>query len=164
MGKKASFFSSIRTQLIILVLTATLPALGAVTYSGMELQRKAIKAAHTEALMAIRSTAFQHERTLETTRQLLSTLSGLEEIQALKATESDRPLKKMLDNNPMLANLPVARLDGQVISSALPFTPLNVGHRKYFTDVTRTRRFLGRGICNRYHCQAIGAPLREPGL
>ena len=157
MSKFASRLSSIRTQLVILVLVSSVPALGAVIWFGIELERQAVKAAHTEALMAVRDTAFEHERALETTRQLLLALSKFREVQKLKPAAGNQLLRKMLDSNQMLSNLLVAGTNGEVISSALSFSPLNIGHRKYFRDAMSTRKFsVGEYV--------VGIIVKEPVL
>ncbi|MBI4633379.1 MAG: PAS domain S-box protein [Deltaproteobacteria bacterium] len=138
---KYSFFRSIRTQLLILVLLSVLPALGIVIYSGFDRQRRDIENAKGDALRVLQSFASDHERTVESTRQLLMTLAQLPDVQNQNAPACSRLFASLLKENPFFANISAATSEGMVFANALPFTPHRVKERKYFQDILRTRDF-----------------------
>ena len=136
-----AFLKSIRAQLLIVVLVSVLPALGIILYSGFESRREAAREAEQNALSVLHGLAAENERVEEGTRQLLMTLSQLPDIQKLDSVACNRLLGKLLIQNFIYANLFVSDGEGTVVSSALPFTPHNVKHRKYFQDALNTKDF-----------------------
>ncbi len=80
---KFSFFRSIRTQLLLLVLLSVLPALGIVIYSGVTRLQSDIEVAQNDALIVLQSLAYDHERSVESTRQFLMTLAKLPDVQVM---------------------------------------------------------------------------------
>jgi len=77
---KFSFFRSIRAQLLVLVLVSVLPALGIVIYSGVTRLQNDIEAAQNDAMRVLQSLAYDHEHTVEGTRQFLMTLAKLPDV------------------------------------------------------------------------------------
>jgi PAS domain S-box-containing protein len=121
------------------VLIFVIPALGIILYSGFEHRQDAIKDEKEDALAALQGIASQHELTVEGARQLLMTLSMLPEVQKQKVAACNKLLSELLKLNPVYANLFIATPEGQVISSALPFTPHSTRHRKYFQDALKAK-------------------------
>ena len=134
-------FTSIRTQLVLLVLISVIPALGIILYSGLNIRKDAIREAEHNAMVVLHGLAVEHERVEEGTRQLLITLSQLPDVQNLKRASCDRLLGKLLLQNHIYSNLLISDAAGTVISSALPFTPYSISHRKYFRDTFNTKDF-----------------------
>jgi PAS domain S-box-containing protein len=135
------FLKSIRAHLLFLVLISIIPALGIILYSGLTQRNHSIRDAEGQALAALHGLVAEQERTVESSRQLLKTLSKLEEVRNQDAVASELLLKELLKENPIYTNLLIANKDGMLISSALPSTRHSIADRKYFRDTARTRDF-----------------------
>ena len=127
--------------MLIVVLVSIIPALGIILYSGYESRREAVKEAEQNAMSVLHGLAAENERVEEGTRQLLMTLAQLPHIQNHNSAAGNRLLGKLVIQNLIYANLFVADAEGNVISSALPFTPYNIKHSKYFQDALNTKDF-----------------------
>ncbi|HEY3274975.1 MAG TPA: PAS domain S-box protein [Syntrophorhabdaceae bacterium] len=150
-------FKSIKTQLLIIVLISILPALGIILYSGMVIQREAIREAEHEVLAVLNGLAAEHQLVEESTRQLLITVSQLPEVQHANLAACNKILQKLLIQNPVYGNLFITDPEGNMIAAGLPFTSHNVRHRKYFQDLLTTKDFsVGEYV--------IGMTFRKPEL
>ena len=152
-----AFLKSIRAQLLIVVLVSIIPALGIILYSGFESRKEAVKEAEQSAMAVLHGLAAENERVEEGSRQLLMTLAQLPDIQNLDSAAGNRLLGRLLIQNVIYANLFVADAEGNVVSSALPFTPYSVKHSKYFQDALNTKDF----SVDEY---AMGPSVRQPVL
>ena len=94
------FFKSIRTHLLLLVLLSVLPALGIVIYVGMNWLHSDVKAAHNDALRVLQSLANDHQRTMESTRQLLTTLAKLPDVRNQNAAACNRLFRDYTQRKP----------------------------------------------------------------
>jgi PAS domain S-box-containing protein len=135
------FFKSIRTHLLLLVLLSVLPALGIVIYTGINWLRSDVKAAHNDALRVLQSLANDHQRNAESTRQLLTTLAKLPDVQNRNAAACNRLFRAIHKENPMYTTILASDAQGMIFANALPFTPYSVKQRKYFQDSIRTKDF-----------------------
>ena len=100
-----------------------LPALVVIVYSEGVLRRALVREAHEKALMIVLGLAAEHERTVESTRRLLTSLAKMEDIQNKEVSRCNRILGNAPAENPIYANLFLATPEGTVFSSAMPFTP-----------------------------------------
>jgi PAS domain S-box-containing protein len=135
------FLKSIRAHLLFLVLISIIPALGIILYSGLKQRNHAVTEAEDQALAALHNLVAEQERTVESSRQLLKTLSKLEEVRNQEAAASEKLLKELLKENPIYTNLLIADEHGMLITSALPSTRHSIADRKYFRDTVRTKDF-----------------------
>ena len=135
------FPRSVRAHLVILVLIAIIPALGIILYSGFEHRRDAARDAETNVTAVLNSLAAEHERIVESTRQLLVTLSKLREVRSLDLPACNSLLAELLSQNPVYTNLLIADPRGIVVASGLPSAFHSVKHRKYFQDTITTKAF-----------------------
>jgi len=94
------FFRTIRARLLFLVLISLLPSLGIIVYSGLDRLFLEIEGAKSDALRAVKSFSYNHERAVESTRQFLMTLARIPNIKNLNVVESNRLLKELLKQNP----------------------------------------------------------------
>lgn len=134
--------SSLRVRLLLLVLTAVLPALGLVFYTALEQRRSATVEVQETALRLARLASSNQGQLIGGVRQLLVSLSQLPEIRARDAAACSAFLSKLLQQYPLYANLGVASADGTTRCSALPVqTPVNLSDRAYFQRALRTRDF-----------------------
>lgn len=138
---KHSLFTSIRAHLIFLVLISVLPALGIIIYTGLDRQHRDVKVAENNALQVLHGLVYDHERTVESTRQFLMTLVKVPDIYNMNVPASNRLLRELQKQNPLYGNILVVDTKGMVSSSAVPTAPMNLNHRKYFQDALRTKDF-----------------------
>jgi diguanylate cyclase (GGDEF)-like protein/PAS domain S-box-containing protein len=115
--------------------------LGIIIYSGVDRGSREIEDAKSDALEAVRSLAYEHERVMESTRQFLMTLAKIPTIQNLNLTESNQLLEVLLKQNPLYGSIIVLDTQGNLRSSAPPSKPRDMGSTKFFQDVVRTRDF-----------------------
>ena len=73
--------SSIRAQLVVLVLLAVLPALGIMLFTGFSLRDAVVRAAEDSALRQVQAMAAHHDRVVDNARLLLATLAKAREVQ-----------------------------------------------------------------------------------
>ena len=134
--------SSLRARLTTLVILAILPALGFMIYSAVE-QRKLLAAeVQKSALRLARLASTNQERLIEGARQLLVTLSQLEEVQGGDAITCSALLHRLLQQHPLYANFGVIDPVGLLVCSALPSQPgLDLSDRLYFRRARETRAF-----------------------
>ena len=133
----------LRARLMLLVLSAVVPALLLIVYSAFEQRQEAAQHAKQETLKIARTIAEGHRPLALSAHQLLKSLATLAEI---SDAESAAPCNKLLANilrfNPDYANLGVALVDGTLVCSALPFSGnINVADRTHFQRALASRAF-----------------------
>ena len=136
-----TLFRSIKTHLLFLVLMSLLPALGIVLYEGMDRRSRDIEETRANALRAIQSLGYDHERAVESTRQLLMTLAKLPEVRGRNGPECSRLFAQILKESPLYTNIFAAIPEGMVFASGVPAAARSLWQRSYFQDVLRTRAF-----------------------
>jgi len=132
---------SIRTQLIILIFAAVLPALSVIVYSNYERQRLDIAKAQDNALIMVQSLANDHENDVEVIRRLLMTLVKLPALQNRDAAACKRLFMELIKDNDRYTAIYAADLAGDIFATTLPSVKININHRKYFQDAVRTKSF-----------------------
>ena len=135
-----SFFRTIRTHLLLLVLISVLPALGIMLYSGFRERSHAVAMAKSDALQVVKNFSYDHERAVESTRQFLMTLARVPDIRNMNAAASNDLLSQLLKQNPLYSTLFVVTAEGFVYATGLPPlppTPISVQQRRYFQEVIR---------------------------
>jgi len=135
------FLKSIRAHLLFLVLISIIPALGTILYSGLKQREDAIHDAWEQSTTVLNNLAAEHESTVAGSRQLLMTLSKLDEVRNLDAPACEKLLKELLKENPLYTNILITDDRGMLVSSALPAVRHSIEDRKYFRDTVRTRGF-----------------------
>ncbi|HUL29543.1 MAG TPA: PAS domain S-box protein, partial [Thermodesulfobacteriota bacterium] len=135
------FLRTIRSRLLLLVLISVLPALGIIIYSGVERSSREIEDVKSNALEAVKSLAYEHERVMGSTRQFLMTLAKVPDIRNLNRTASDQLLEGLLKQNPLYAGIFVLDVHGIVRSAVPPLDPASTESKTPFQDVVRTRDF-----------------------
>jgi PAS domain S-box-containing protein len=134
-----------------------LPALGIVIYSGVTRLQSDIEVAQNDALIVLQSLAYDHERSVESTRQFLMTLAKLPDVQNQNAPACNKLFRVLHKENPIYTTILMSNTEGIVFANALPFTPYSVKQRKYFLDSLRTKEFsVGEYL--------IGIPSGRPAL
>lgn len=137
------FFANLRVRLVLLILLAVLPALGLIIYTALEQRQQAIEAAKEVALRAVRMAVNNQDHLLDSTRQLLVTLSQLKEIQSHDAAGCQSIMTNLLRLNPVYGNLGAVGLDGQILASALPLPKeTNLATHTFFRSAVSRRDFV----------------------
>jgi PAS domain S-box-containing protein len=137
-----SYFSKLRTRLIILVLLAFIPVFGLALYSGVEQHREALLEAETNSTnLAMELTAVQ-KTLIEKVRQTLITLSQLPQVQQLDAVNSSAIFAKLFKHSDGLSIFLACDVNGDAFASAItPDRPSNSSDRPWFQRAIQTRDF-----------------------
>ena len=154
------FLRTIRSHLLLLVLISVLPALGIIIYSGLDRSSREIEDAKSDALEAVKSLAYEHERVMGSTRQFLMTLAKIPDIQKLNITASNQLLEGLLKQNLLYGGIFVLNAQGILCSSAPPFKQTSMVSSKFFQDVVRTRDF---SVGEYAICQFLNRPVLHLG-
>lgn len=142
MSRDWPVLASLRVRLILLVLLATLPFFGLVIHSAIEERQAGSEAGKDNAVRLVLMAADHHRELIESTRQLLSTLALLKEVQNQDVAACSAILTNLRVLHPIYANLGAIRPDGQVFASAVPMeSDTYLGDRTYFQMATNTGQF-----------------------
>ena len=114
----SKFASSVRSRLILLILTAVVPAFGLLLYSAAKHRELTAGQVKQNALVAARVIASEQDRVLENAHEFLVTLSRVPQIQATDKATCRRILSGLLE--PRYADLVVADRSGNPLCTALP--------------------------------------------
>ena len=138
---QGSFFSSIRARVVLLFLFVLVPLIVLFSFNYRDLRRRAVEDAKNNAARIINFAVIHEEEVFRETRQILVMLANDPTI--VKGRERvSKLLGSMLQSFPQYTNFGVARPDGEVYSSAIPFKkPANVSDRSYFRDALEKRSF-----------------------
>ncbi len=148
---------SIKSQLLILIFAAVLPAFGIIIYSNYERQSHEIDMAKDNALIMLQGLANDHENDIEVTRKFLMTLAKLPALRNQNAAACTELFRELLKDNTQYATIFAADSKGMLFANALPSGNISIKQRKYFQNVLRTKDFsAGEYI--------IGPVSRRPGL
>jgi signal transduction histidine kinase len=137
-------FSSlpIRTQLLVLAIMLTLPALGIMVYSGLKLRADDYRKAVIESQKLADSLADNQEYLAREAGQLGSLLAELPDVRSGRGDRVESILSNILRNNPQYHNILIADASGKAWASALPMKEkLSVADRLYFKNARETLRF-----------------------
>jgi signal transduction histidine kinase/HAMP domain-containing protein len=108
-------FTSLRSQLILLILLAMVPAFGVILYSAREHRELTAAQAQRNALGAARAIAAEQERFLENAHQFLAMLARVPQV---RDTSCSKFFAGLLE--PLYADLGLADRNGNLVCSALP--------------------------------------------
>lgn len=131
---------SIRTQLIVLAVLLTLPALGIIVYSGLKGRIDDYQNAVIESQRLADNLAAQQEILTNEAKLLCTLLAGLPEV---KSRDSDKMQSILVDihkQSPQYINILVADAEGYVWASAIP-VPATVIDRRYFKSAQQKKQF-----------------------
>jgi PAS domain S-box-containing protein len=134
-------FRSIRFYLLLLVLISLLPALALVLYADLDRLHDDVEEAKTEASKMILSLGYDHDRAVESTRQVLMTLAKLPDVQNRNGPACTRLFAGLLKESPLYTNIFAADSQGRVFASVLRHDHLTIRDRKYFRDILQTGTF-----------------------
>lgn len=123
----------LRTRLLVLILMAVAPALGAIVYTGYIEHRAAYARARQEARALDQNIAQSFRRSMQETSLLVDTLTLVPAVTARTLDECHSFLARVLGRNAYLANIGVIDRTGALVCSAVPFRgTVNLGDRPYY--------------------------------
>jgi len=158
--------SSLRVRLLLLVLLALIPARGLGIYTAWEMRQDARAEALQDAMRLARIASTAGARLIEGTHQILVILARLPEVRGQRAAACSTLFADVLSSYPYYSNLGVAKPNGDVFCSAVPYEGVaNIGDRTYFQRAVERRdfaageyqigRITGKAVIN------LGYPVRD---
>lgn len=133
---------TIRTQLLLLAVLLTLPALGIIVYSGLKERAADYRQAVVESQRLADNLAAQQEILANEAKLLCTLLAGLPEVRDRDVARVRAILADIHRQTPQYINILVADAQGLVWASAIPANkPESIGDRRYFKSARQTRRF-----------------------
>jgi HAMP domain-containing protein len=129
---------SIRTQLLLIVLIAALPAAGIIIYSGFEQRASAVKEARAEMQRLAAIIASEQRSRAASAEQLLKILAQLPEVKKHHPSRVDPLLVDLLKLHTQYSNIVITDLSGSVWASAVPANNVNVSDRRHFKNALAT--------------------------
>ncbi len=135
------FFSRLRVRLLSLVLLAVLPALGLVIYTAADQRRMAKADAIATAMRIVRTAAATQKQQIDSSKQLLITLTLLRDVRPERAEDAEFLFKNLITVHPGYANIGAIDPDGYVFASAVSTTNNTyLGDRPYFKAARDSRK------------------------
>lgn len=131
----------IRTQLLLITLLISLPAVVIIVLLGLEQRRTAVEDAYQLTSLLAERIASEQKQSATAAEQVLLTLSQLPEVRQKNRTAVQPLLQRLKELNPQYANLLVADREGTVWAAvAMPPPPASISDRRYFKNAIRTGR------------------------
>ena len=135
-GKRLSSWS-IRTQLMILVLVAVVPALIIILINGFELKNSKVREAHARSMSAVKNLAVQQAQISDSTRQILNTLARVPQVQKGDAKSCAAIFRDLISQNPAYLIFSIANPEGIVFASSHPYKNYSVADHRFFQEAIR---------------------------
>jgi PAS domain S-box-containing protein len=131
---------SLRSRALVLVMLAILPLLALTLYSYFDQRDRAIREVQRDELVAARNMAITLENLFSSTRQLLTALARLPEVQRRDRAACAALLAGVLGQCPYYAVLLVVDPWGQLLASAPAAPgPVNYADRRWFKEVVQAK-------------------------
>ncbi len=144
MSRPCTWFPySIRRKLSLLLLIVFLPAFGITIISGLEDRTSVIKDANDDALLLVESLADQQEQFVAGTRQMLSTLARLPQVQKREAGACSELFRELIAQHPFYSTIEATTPDGEVFARAQPFESgsINLSEQKHVREAMESLDF-----------------------
>ena len=134
---------SLRAKLVVLIVLAFLPVLALEIHTAELDRQRVVDETKAEATRLSRLCASNQQSILESARQLLTVLAGLEVVQKSEDGACDALFAKLLKQNPMYAILGALDANGNVRCSAPKAGKLtNLSQRAFFQRALALRKFV----------------------
>lgn len=140
----SSAFSNmpIRTQLIVLAILLTLPALGIIVHAGLKTRNDDYHKAVVESQKLADHLAAEQENLVHEAQQLGGFLAELPDVINRNPDKVQPIISNTLKKNPQYINILITDDNGMAWASAIPFSPpMSVAERRYFKNARATGRF-----------------------
>jgi signal transduction histidine kinase len=135
-------FKSLRVRLLLLVLFAVIPALGAIAYTASEQRQIAVVQIQRNVLQLAEFIAHEEEQILQGARQILIALAKFIQKEHTQPSECSAFCADLLQQFRRYANLGAVKPDGQVYCSGIPFNlPRNAADQIWFRRAIETGDF-----------------------
>ena len=140
-------FSSLRARVLVLIAIPFAVMLGMTVYHTLGEREDRIANAGMHVLDTARLMAGEQQRIIEHVHQVLSSAALLPEVRrGVASEECSRALAERLHQEPSLANISLARANGDVICNATPTARrINIADRDHFKAAIQTRQFYADG-------------------
>ena len=140
--RNSPFLSRLRVRLVLLVLLAVFPALGVVIYTAIEQRREGLNNARVETLRLVRMAAQNHDHSIESARQLLTTLSELEIVRHANPERCRVLFANLLRLHRIYGNLGMMSSEGKVLAAAEPLSEVaETAEPEFFRKAVAARQF-----------------------
>ena len=141
---------SIRSNLVVIVVLAVMPALAIILYSGLEERQRSIEEARQDILLLTHAMVESQQDFTRSVRQVLSTLSFLPQVQRLNPEQCGEIFRTLLEQHPGYLNIALTNPAGQVLASGRPMRTLNLADRKHVREAIARKTFaIGEFIVSR---------------
>jgi C4-dicarboxylate-specific signal transduction histidine kinase len=132
----------IRTQLIVLAVLLTLPALGIIVFSGIKERNEDYRKAIVESQKLADNIAAQHEDLVHEAQQMAGLLSELPDVANRNKEKLQTILSNTLKKNTQYKNIIITDETGTAWVAGAPFTPpLSLAERRHFKNARATRNY-----------------------
>lgn len=130
-------------KLLFLLLVIFLPASGIIVASSLDQREHAIRHAEERSMLLVQSLAAQQEQITIGTRQMLSTLAQLPEVQKRDMDACNALFHEVKEKNPQYSTITAFTPDGTMFAASAPFEwgRMYFADRKYLRDVTTSHDF-----------------------
>jgi PAS domain S-box-containing protein len=134
---------SIRRILALLIVAIFLPGAGIIVQTGIQDRRRELEDAKRDAMLLVEGLSAQQEKIALGTRQLLSTLALLPQVQDLDAEACNKLFRELRDQNPMYSAMGASTPDGTMFANARDFEPgsVNISEQKHIRDTIESLGF-----------------------
>lgn len=132
---------SLRFRLMLLVLTALLPALILVIYTGIDQRRHDANQAVQDARQSLQRASEELDDLIEQSQALLSTLAYLPAAQGVDTPLCEGVFANLLQSHPYYTAFLLVEPNGSVSCSVPASVGVTVADRAYFQQVKRTNQF-----------------------
>ena len=154
---------SIKTILTILTILSTVPALAILFYTGVDRRQQIIDTATQQVSLRVKSMAEQQREIAQSTKQIMTILSQLPDVQQLNVENVQGILSRFIEQNSNYQNMVLIALDGKVIASAKGRAGIDLSDRKHFKDALLHNRFsVGEYIIPRIGSKEAAFPFAIP--
>jgi len=164
-------FSSltIRTQLLLLAVLLTLPALGIILYTGLKERSNDYRQAAIESQKLADHLTAKQENLVYEAQQLGSFLAELPDVANRNSDKVQPIISNTLKKNPQFKNIILTDENGLVWAASNPFPPLlSLAERRYFKSARDTLRFSSGqfiiGSISKQPVFAMAYPLVDHGI
>ncbi len=140
-GKISSW--STKAKLLLLLLIVFVPTAAVILLLSLDRRNHEMKDAGNSALILVESLAAQHEQLVFGTKEMLSTLALLPEVQRLDVKACNEIFRQLQGQNPFYSAITAANPDGEIVASFPEVPPggINIADRKHVREVISTLDF-----------------------
>ncbi len=152
--------TSLRSRIIIIVLLASIPMAGLITYNDLQSRRRAADNYQQSLKILVGQGQDIYRDAITQTQQFLAALGQLPAITPHQAEECSGLFAALLKEGSLYANIFALTPGGELFASGLPPKgPINLAHRQYYQLATQTKQFMWVHVVFKRSPPAISRPL-----